>query len=135
MMDQKIPIIATTIHKAKGLEYNSVILPYTDQKIDKLKSTSKADISIQNKQIGYRLKIREESSHKDSFAQNVYFQDKEEAEARKKEETRVLYVAMTRAIEYFAYFYYSKDSRSKKRQADQIDSWQDLLEGDVTGGD
>lgn len=77
---EDIPIQCVTVHKAKGLEYGHVILPFCSFPIDYIKrsqlhiSTEKADGRLK---IGYSLTAGDEA--------------------------RVLYVAMTRAIRSFSW--------------------------------
>lgn len=85
-------VLCTTIHKAKGLEYGTVILPYTNQAIDNLKKAD-LDVNYVNSKLGYSIKV--DDYKKES---NSNYNGSEEVNQRLKEETRVLYVALTRAI-------------------------------------
>ena len=87
-----IKYLCTTIHKAKGLEYGTVILPYTGQAIDNLKKAN-ADVNYTNSKLSYSIKVSE--NKKDN---NSNYDPQEEIGQRICEEARILYVAMTRAI-------------------------------------
>lgn len=87
-----IKILCTTVHKAKGLEYGTVILPFTDQAIDNLKK-AKTDVNYSNSKLAYSIKVDE--NRKDC---NSNYDSQEEIGQRICEEARILYVALTRAI-------------------------------------
>ncbi|PHF39000.1 hypothetical protein COI39_27460 [Bacillus toyonensis] len=80
-----------TVHRAKGLEYHTVIIPFTERQFTT--SFSKIIFDEQKEKIGWFIR-------KPGFVpkQNEYYKalNQEEDEAI-KEETRLLYVAMTRA--------------------------------------
>lgn len=111
---QDINILCATVHKAKGLEYGWVIMPYCDFRIDMLKY-QKLDVVMIEENIGYRLR-------NDSLSiQNSNFDYQRELAERMREETRILYVAMTRAIRSFTWI----DTGENERQL----TWQALLKG------
>ncbi len=87
-----IRYLCTTVHKAKGLEYGTVILPYTGQAIDNLKKAN-TDVNYSNSKLAYSIKVGE--NRKDC---NSNYDLTEEINQRVCEEARVLYVALTRAI-------------------------------------
>ena len=90
--DDDIHIICTTVHKSKGLEYGTVILPYTSEDISNLKKV-KLEANYSKSKLSYMVvfenKVREHNSNFD--------EDTEKAE-QIAEESRILYVALTRAI-------------------------------------
>ena len=93
----KVKIKCLTIHKSKGLEYEHVIIPYTSAKIDKRQGN---EIVVINNNIYVRMYIKDSSNGDnaekiESF--NYYKDTYQEKEDLKKEETRILYVALTRA--------------------------------------
>lgn len=107
-----VKIICTTIHKSKGLEYDSVFLPFTYDRIDTFKQNSIEAICIDDK-LGYYLTLGKEAVY------NNYFDCKNETLEICREESRVLYVAMTRAINKFVWF---------KNESKQGCSWATFLE-------
>ena len=112
--DKGIRILCTTVHKAKGLEYGYVILPYTSFKIDGFKKSG-MDISVlENGNIGYNFNYADGKN-----IHNTNFNRAEESQERKREETRILYVAMTRAEHGFTWL----EESGSRIQA----SWKALL--------
>lgn len=87
-----IRFLCTTVHKAKGLEYGTVILPYTGQAIDNLKKAN-IDVNYSSSKLAYSIKVDE--NKKDC---NSNYDSQEEIGQRVCEEARILYVALTRAI-------------------------------------
>lgn len=87
-----IKFFCTTIHKAKGLEYGTVILPFTGQAIDNLKKAN-TDVNYSSSKLAYSIKVDE--NKKDC---NSNYDSQEEIGQRICEEARILYVALTRAI-------------------------------------
>lgn len=124
-VDSRIPsengdadvIHCITVHKSKGLEYGHVIMPFCSAPIDRIKS-SQLHVSVTKKsgqyQIGYSLSIGETGS----TIQNLYFDSVIEKAEKSREETRILYVAMTRAIRSFSWI----DLEGKNAL-----SWQNLI--------
>ncbi|NLV85497.1 MAG: UvrD-helicase domain-containing protein [Spirochaetales bacterium] len=106
------PIICSTIHKAKGLEYGYVLLPFTQSDIRYAKNHG-SDITVDGNRIGYSLIMNQ------TVIQNGYYEEHLERTERSREETRLLYVAMTRAMRQFAWM----ASVDKKR----VLSWDYLL--------
>ena len=92
-----VRVICLTVHKSKGLEYGTVIMPATDGAIDKPHQNG-LEVSFVDGKIGYCL-----SSRGDQYFNNFY-QPQMELKERMMEESRILYVAMTRAIDNFIWF-------------------------------
>ncbi|MPM52734.1 RecBCD enzyme subunit RecB [bioreactor metagenome] len=117
----EIPIQCITVHKAKGLEYGHVILPFCSSPIDSIKKsklhicTEKVDHKVH---IGYSLCIGESGAP----VQNDYYDEVVEKAEQCREETRILYVAMTRAIRSFSWI---------ELQGKNNLSWQSLIETGV----
>ena len=87
-----IIIKCLTVHKSKGLEYGTVILPYTFDDISKNDSKGVYANVIDDKLV-YSLSLDGRTvSHSD------YYDKEDEIREMKKEESRILYVALTRAI-------------------------------------
>ena len=96
--NNKIEVICTTIHKSKGLEYGTIILPFMDEDISNIRKGG-LNINIQNDTITYSLATKRNQ---------IEFSEKFNSELEEKEkiaeEIRVLYVAMTRAIKNLVWF-------------------------------
>jgi ATP-dependent exoDNAse (exonuclease V) beta subunit len=90
--DEGVHVICTTVHKSKGLEYGTVILPYTFEDISDIKKV-KLEANYNDSRLSYTVLfengIRERNSN--------YCEDRE-VDEQIAEETRILYVALTRAI-------------------------------------
>ena len=126
-VDSRIPgesaeqglIQCITVHKSKGLEYGYIIVPFCSFAIDFIKRSQlhvstlkdeKGDINI-----GYSLNVGETGK----TVQNDYYNEVTEKTEKSREETRILYVAMTRAILSFSWI----ELQGKKAQ-----TWQSLIE-------
>lgn len=109
-----IKFLCTTVHKAKGLEYGTVILPFTAQAIDNLKKAN-TDVNYSNSKLSYSIKVDE--NKKDC---NSNYDSQEEIGQRICEEARILYVALTRAIRNCIWM---KDADKKSNM-----SWSRFLE-------
>lgn len=92
-----VRIICLTVHKSKGLEYGTVILPRTDDEIDQLPQKG-VEVTYIDGKIGYCI-----SSGTDQFY-NEFYPSQAEIRETMMEESRILYVAMTRAINNFIWF-------------------------------
>lgn len=109
-----IKFLCTTVHKAKGLEYGTVILPFTGQAIDNLKKAN-TDVNYSGSKLAYSIKVDE--NKKDC---NSNYDSQEEIGQRICEEARILYVALTRAIRNCIWM---KDTDKKSNM-----SWSKFLE-------
>ena len=91
-----------TVHKSKGLEYGHVIVPFSQFRIDKLKK-AKLNVSVAEEEgrllVGYAM----EQPDTHSSYRNGYYNEQAEKAERSREEARILYVAMTRAIRSFSW--------------------------------
>ena len=115
----EIPIQCVTVHKAKGLEYGHVILPYASFPMDYVKSSRlhvNAAQTPSGVQIGYGVEMEND------VLQNSYYDPNAEATEKKREEARILYVAMTRAIRSFSWI----ELQGRKGLC-----WQNLIEKEV----
>lgn len=90
--DEVVHVVCATVHRSKGLEYGTVILPYTFEDISDIKRV-KLEAYYNDNSLAYTVLfengIREKNSN--------YSEDKEVHE-QIEEEARILYVALTRAI-------------------------------------
>lgn len=90
--EEGVHILCTTVHKSKGLEYGTIVLPYTAEDISDIRKV-KLDANYSKSKLSYTVqfenKVRERNSN--------YNEDTEKTE-QIAEESRILYVALTRAI-------------------------------------
>ena len=84
-----------TVHKSKGLEFDTVIIPYTHRKFPSRYNTEIL-IDPATKKVGWNFVTDKKNPN---MCNSLYAELKEKAVYKTKaEETRILYVAMTRAI-------------------------------------
>ena len=90
--EEGVHIMCTTVHKSKGLEYGTIVLPYTTEDISDIRKV-KLDANYSESKLSYMVffenKVRECNSN--------YNEETEKTE-QIAEESRILYVALTRAI-------------------------------------
>ena len=103
-LDGEERLICTTVHKAKGMEFDTVILPYNGLNITNTIDKGNVDVVFENPRVAYRIADKnDDNAHKSrkkvSVFENDYYQTIRQGEnqSRAREETRILYVAMTRA--------------------------------------
>lgn len=95
IQDDYRTILCMTVHKSKGLEFDTVIIPYTNRKFPDRYNTEILIDPIQKK-VGWNFVTDLKNP---DMRNNLYADLKEKDIYRTKaEETRILYVAMTRAI-------------------------------------
>lgn len=92
-----VEVICTTIHKAKGLEYGTVMLPYTGEDISDLRVKG-LSVNVLGGKIYYRFSQGKQADYSEGY--NI----KAEMYEKECEETRILYVALTRAIRNIVWF-------------------------------
>lgn len=114
--EDDIDIICTTIHKSKGLEYGTVILPFTNENIANI-NVGSLTVNIINGKITYSLSVGNSSDWSHGFDEQTEITEK------MSEEMRILYVAMTRAIGKFIWF--------KDLDNEQHESWGNYLGGEI----
>lgn len=93
--DDYTSVLCMTVHKSKGLEFDTVIIPYTKRKFP---SKYKTEIIIDplEHEVGWNV-VDEKQQH--DMCNDLYHKLKLiDINRTKEEETRILYVAMTRAI-------------------------------------
>lgn len=119
--DGEAAIQCITVHKAKGLEYGHVIMPFCSASITYMKK-SQLHISTARHQgrhrIGYCMNVGDSGD----AIQNEFYDEGAEKSEKAREETRILYVAMTRAIRSFSWV---------ETAGRQNLSWQSLIETEV----
>lgn len=93
--DDYTSVLCMTVHKSKGLEFDTVIIPYTHRRFPDQYSTEIL-IDPVNKKAGWNFAADKKNPN---MRNDLYVELKNEDVQRiREEETRILYVAMTRAI-------------------------------------
>lgn len=110
-----------TVHKSKGLEYGHVIMPFCSASINFIKRTQ-LHISTAKSEGRYRIGYSMSVGNSGETIQNDFYDEIIEKSEKAREETRILYVAMTRAIRSFSWI---------EIQGKQNLSWQNLIETEV----
>ena len=90
----QVHVVCTTVHKSKGLEYDTVIMPFTDFPINVIHNNN-LDVACIDDKVGYCITTNKKTMY------NEYFSLNEEEIEIQREESRLLYVSMTRAINKF----------------------------------
>ncbi|MBO8161737.1 MAG: ATP-dependent helicase [Thermosipho sp. (in: Bacteria)] len=123
-------IVCTTVHKAKGLEFHTVFLPYTNHRMDDTRKSGPVDVVVtRDHRVGYKIRLDDPiwstRGYPIWYIKNNHYLQEEEREINFKidEETRILYVAMTRAIRYFTYFHYTNLNGKEAKY-----TWQTMVE-------
>lgn len=93
-----IQVICSTIHKSKGLEYGTVILPFTAEDISDL-SVGGLNVNVVAGKVSYSLSTKGNGTDYSSD-----FDKETEMTEKVREESRILYVALTRAIRNLVWF-------------------------------
>lgn len=119
----KVNIKCMTVHKAKGLEFHTVLLPFTNIELASNKKAGRYDFIIiegdTRGQVNVGYKIKKDESFR--YIENRLYKNEKNVEKDfvLKEETRILYVAMTRAIKNLSYFEYAS--------MEDVECWQKFL--------
>lgn len=121
----EIEILCATIHKTKGLEYDTIILPFCNTNKNISQDIGKVEILIDEttKKVGYSFRDDEKLGDKFRRIENFTYMNfkKDELRLKLNEEVRILYVALTRAISRIVYF---SDLNEKKFKEIR---WQDFI--------
>ena len=95
--DDYTSILCMTVHKSKGLEFDTVILPYMHRRFPDRCSTE-IIIDPLKKEVGWHFLFDEKNP---DMKNDLYAKLKNtDVQRTREEETRILYVAMTRAINH-----------------------------------
>ena len=128
-LDGKERLICTTVHKAKGMEFDTVILPYNGLNITNTIEKGNVDVIFDNPRVAYRIADKDDNTEQKSWKkisafENDHYQTIRQGEnqSRAREETRILYVAMTRAKRKLVCMI--PESKSHKN-----DTWGALIKG------
>ena len=90
--DEGIQFLCTTVHKAKGLEYGCVVLPYTEAELGSL-GKGRFEAHYADGKLAYNVMF-----DNDLQIHNSHYDERLETSEQIAEESRILYVALTRAI-------------------------------------
>lgn len=123
-------IVCKTVHKSKGLEYRTVMLPFMNTNLENSNIYAPIDVIVSNdNNVGYRIKLDEKIVGK--WPDPYYFENhhyttetSKEILSRKREEARILYVGLTRAIEKVIMF-------CDDNNAQEGLTWQNLIRNEV----
>lgn len=110
-----VQVLCTTIHKSKGLEYGTVILPYTYSDIRDLRS-EKLSATYSERKLAYTVTFENDVTER-----NSNYDEHVAADEQVAEESRILYVALTRAIRNCVWIH--------NVDASPTISWGTLMEG------
>lgn len=116
--EDEAAIQCITVHKAKGLEYGHVIMPFCSASMDFIKK-AQLHISATKYQGRYRIGYSMRVGDSGDTIQNDFYDEIIEKSEKAREEARILYVAMTRSIRSFSWV---------EIQGKQNLSWQNLIE-------
>lgn len=91
-------VLCMTVHKAKGLEFDTVIIPYTNWRAP-TGYTTELIADIDSKMMGWNFQPKKNEPLQELCNTYYSMMKDEEIERTWQEECRILYVAMTRAIQ------------------------------------
>lgn len=92
-----IQIICTTIHKSKGLEFGTVVVPFTNEDIARI-NIGDLDVNYIDGKVYYRISLDQKVARC-----NIGFDEELETREKILEESRIFYVALTRTIRNFVW--------------------------------
>jgi len=124
-----IKILCTTVHRAKGLEYDTVILPFTNIDIEGSMNKGDADIIYKEHKLGYRIKKGRDNEH----IYNAFYKEfkGDEKLDRSREEARILYVALTRVIRRLIYIFGQEEDHQHKVISNKRIEWKNMIRGEL----
>ncbi|MFP7296979.1 UvrD-helicase domain-containing protein [Neobacillus niacini] len=115
-------IKVVTVHKAKGLEFDTVFIPFTYQKFEK-KTKKDMIVTKEKDKVKAGWKIEGSDDEETSVKSPLYIKLKENENIENiREEARLLYVALTRAKNRLVVIYNKSNSRKNERR-----NWSDLI--------
>lgn len=126
---QETRILCTTVHRAKGLEYDTVILPFANVEIEGSMNKGDVDIIYKDHKVGYRIK---KGKDYDQIYNKFYQEFKgDEQLDRSREEARILYVALTRVIRRLIYIYGESENYKPRVVGNNKLEWRNMIRGEV----
>ncbi|PEZ63325.1 hypothetical protein CN372_14025 [Bacillus anthracis] len=115
-----------TVHKSKGLQFHTVLIAYPNNAFILKNDAIKKDIIVQigeKDELKFGWKYYDEPSEFEDISSNYHVLRSQENEEQRREEARILYVAMTRA-EQSLKIYELKDAQES---ANHPNTWGELL--------
>ena len=124
---KNIFIQCLTVHKAKGLEYDYVVMDNLNKKL--INSYKRVDLILRNEsekkvQVGYKILLGKDN---EEYTNNIYSEFlNEEKEEIVGEESRILYVALTRCKKKL---YLNLENRIAATE--RMNTWKALISGGI----
>lgn len=115
-----------TVHKSKGLQFHTVVIPYPENPFIKSAHKIKKDFIVQigeKDELKFGWKYEDEQNDFTTVTTNYKKLRGEEDEEQRREEARILYVAMTRAEQSLKIYGLDKT----KEDITQPNTWGELL--------
>lgn len=115
-----------TVHKSKGLQFHTVLIPYPNNAFIRKDDAIKKDIIVQIGEQGeleFGWKYCDKPSEFEDISSNYRTLRSLENEEQRREEARILYVAMTRAEQSLKIY----GLEGVQDSADQPNTWGELL--------
>jgi superfamily I DNA/RNA helicase len=115
-----------TVHKSKGLQFHTVLIPYPNNAFIREDDSIKEDIIVQigeHDKLEFGWKYYDEQSGFEDTSSNYRTLRSQENEEQRREESRILYVAMTRAKQSLKIY----DLIDVQKNADHPNTWGELL--------
>lgn len=93
-------VLCMTVHGSKGLEFDTVIIPYTNSPFPD-KARTELLVDPEKHKVGWNCEEEQNRHYKYEKMSNTWYEELKsiECQSAAQEECRILYVAMTRAIE------------------------------------
>lgn len=101
-----VRFVCMTVHKSKGLEFDTVILPSTDRNLSWADSKG---MQVERTASGFGYYVNDQVGSQEVILKNSNFQLDHNALEEKAEEIRILYVAMTRAVRRLIWLHKEKN--------------------------
>ncbi|HBF0842744.1 TPA: UvrD-helicase domain-containing protein [Clostridioides difficile] len=121
---EKISVLCTTVHKSKGLQYHTVIMPFTMNDITESRGSTQFIYREDTNEIYMQLK---EADGKCLIYESTNFdcENNKKNETIQSEELRILYVALTRSKKFF--YFMVDEERFEKNNTSKKNCWAHYL--------